>query len=327
MLRSSPFRRLKVRAKHALDVVRPYPWVTGLSPWPRWTAETLGSVIHREARVRGRLTLFEPAWFQMNRGSECRQISVPEGHFLYIGENADLEGRTIRNHTMVLRDRVLEGDAEPHPRQTLSVDLEGNTAVCPGDSPKSRAVQQEAARQADRIHRLFQEFGLKSVWYVVGSLLNDSLMKPLCERLIQDPNVDVGWHTQNHMNYFTADEDDVQKDMENANKVRELYKISLNAMAFPYNAPGHMETVLAHGFSKIRGYVGQLDLPFTVQFDGFTFFGSSLFLGPFTAATCIRSLDRQNGALNIFMHPVDWIGHNLTPLRTFIERYNQIPRP
>lgn len=263
----------------------------------------------------------------MNRGSECRQISVPEGHFLYIGENADLEGRTIRNHTMVLRDRVLEGDAEPHPRQTLSVDLEGNTAVCPGDSPKSRAVQQEAARQADRIHRLFQEFGLKSVWYVVGSLLNDSLMKPLCERLIQDPNVDVGWHTQNHMNYFTADEDDVQKDMENANKVRELYKISLNAMAFPYNAPGHMETVLAHGFSKIRGYVGQLDLPFTVQFDGFTFFGSSLFLGPFTAATCIRSLDRQNGALNIFMHPVDWIGHNLTPLRTFIERYNQIPRP
>ncbi len=324
MLKSFPFRKFKVRAKLFLDFFRPYFRLTGMSPWPRWTAETFGTIIHPESIVSGNLHMWEPAWVQMNRGAECRNVKVPGEHFLFLGEGAVLENRNVINHTLVFRDRIIVGEEEISPMPTLSVDLEGNTAVCPGDSPESIAVQKEAAIIADRIHHLFQEFNLQSTWYVVGSLFDDPFMKPLCGRLIQDPDVDVGWHTQDHMNYFTADEAEVEKDMARAQRIRETYGIPLDAMAFPYNAVGHMETVLNNGFSKLRGYIGQYNLPFTVRFDGFTFLGSSLFLGPLTLQSSFRFLKRNKGACNIFMHPVDWIGYDLSMLKPFIECYSYL---
>lgn len=320
----SLIRATKVGLKRIIDPLRPYPFIMGVLPWAGWTARQLGSVIHPEAVVHGPLRLWEPAWFQMNRRSSCRNVAVPGRHFLYVGEDAVIEDQVVHGHTLVLGDRILVGEEVEPPCTTLSVDLEGNTAVCPGDSPRSRAVQRASAALGDSLHRLFREHGLRTVWYVVGKLFNDPCMRALCERLIDDPDVELGWHSWDHRNYFLATEDEIKRDMEHADQTREAFGIRLDALAFPFNAPGHIETVLANGFSSLRGYVGQYDLPFTVRFDGLSFFGSSLFLGPSKVNGCIRALEKAGGSLNIFMHPVDWIGHDLGPLREIMNRHSEM---
>jgi hypothetical protein len=140
-------------------------------------------------------------------------------------------------------------------------------------------------------------------------------MRPVCERILSDPDIEIGWHTQAHLNCFTASRDDVKRDMEHAERVRRELSIRLTAMAFPYNAVGYLDEVLSSGFTKLRGYIGQYKLPFTVRFKGFTFCGTTLFLGPRDVKTCRKGLDSPFESSNLFLHPVDWIRHDLQPLR------------
>ncbi|MBW2121318.1 MAG: polysaccharide deacetylase family protein, partial [Deltaproteobacteria bacterium] len=227
MVHRSLLRRLKVGTKHLLDHIRPYFLLTGISPIPGYTARQFGSLIHREASVRGRLGLCEPAWFQMNRGAFCRNIRVPGKHFCYVGEDSSLLDRTVRSHTMVFDGAILEGRECPARGITVSVDLEGNTASSCDGSAGEREVQREAAERARIIHSIFQDLGLRTVWYVVGSLFEDREMKSLCEEIMDDPNIEIGWHTQNHINYFDADEDAVKRDMECADTIRHRYSLDM----------------------------------------------------------------------------------------------------
>jgi hypothetical protein len=311
---SSTLRRIKIRVKQVLDLIRPYPYLTRFCPRPAWTAGQLGSVIHTDARIRGPLRVWEPAWFQMNRHSVVHDVNIPGKHFLFVGEQTRLEHVTVHDHTFALSDRRLTGKDRTDKSVTLSVDLEGCVPFCSADTIRGRQLQKAALKKAKSLYAMLGEHRIPSTWYIVGSLFDDPDMAPFCETLMADPAIDIGWHSQDHLNYFLATPAAVERDMDHARRVRDRFNLPLDAMAFPFNALGHLDRVLSSGFNKIRGFVGQLYLPFTVDFDGFTFLGASQFLGPQTVEATIAAINRYRMNMNLFMHPVDWVNDDLAPV-------------
>lgn len=306
--------------KEWLDRIRPYGVVTGHSPWPKWTALQLGSVIHPSARVSGRLKMEEPSWFQMNRGAFCRNITIDGLYGVYLGEGASLVNARLSSHTLVLKDRVMSGmDCKPY-QTSLSVDLEGCTPFYSPRSPKGREMQRQAAYCAGRIHAYFKYHGIKSTWYIVGRLFDDPHMGPVCEALTADCDVEIGWHTHSHLNYYASAPEEVLADLEKACRLREKTGIRLSAMAFPYNAVGHLALAMRAGFTKFRGYIGQYYLPATIRFGTIEFFGTSFYIGPHTDLSRLEKILNLKRNCNLFLHPVDWINHDMNRLFAAIDR-------
>ncbi len=319
-------RKFKVTTKLFLDRFRPYPYIMGLMPRPGYIAKTLGSVIHASAVVKGSLILNEPAWFQMNSGSFIRNLTVSGMHFCYIGENCSLYDKHIDQNTFVLNNEIIQGVDNRVKELTISVDLEGAYSVAESNTCNRQLIQKDSADCAKQIHAIFKELGINSTWYVVGDLLEDRYMGKVCEEIMADPEIEIGWHTQNHINYFLASEHEVDKDLEYAQRARLRYGLKLKNMAFPYNAVGYVDKVVLAGFSRLRGYVGQFYIPATVDFGDFTFLGASMFVGPYTVRSSSNKMPRKPANFNIFLHPVDWIGHDISPLRHFMSYIQKLAK-
>ncbi|GAX60357.1 xylanase/chitin deacetylase [Candidatus Scalindua japonica] len=311
-------RKFKVATKLFLDRFRPYPYIMGLMPRPGYIARTLGSVIHESAVVKGKLNLSEPAWFQMNSGAFIENLTISGMHFCYIGENCSIHDRHIDQNTFVLNNQIIQGVDNCVKELTVSVDLEGAYSLAEGSTGNHQLIQKESADRARQIHSIFKESGIKSTWFVVGDLFEDRYMGPVCDEIMADPDIEIGWHTQNHINYFSVSEHEVDRDLECAARVRLRHSLELKSMAFPYNAVGFVDKVVSAGFSRIRGYVGQFYIPATVDFGNFVFMGTSMFVGPDTVENCLNKIPQKPANFNIFLHPVDWIGHDISPLRHFM---------
>jgi hypothetical protein len=145
-------------------------------------------------------------------------------------------------------------------------------------------------------------------------------MPEFVKLLKADKTSEIAYHSFGHFNYLHASERTILKDLEWANHIRKQFDIPLQTLVYPYNAVSHIEEAVQSGFKYFRGYIGQYYQPLTVDFDSFTFYGTSMFVGPKNIKK--RSLSTRECIgknFNYFLHPENWVGCSLDLLNKWCE--------
>lgn len=319
MIISTLWRKCKILFKRLLDPLRPYPAILRYCPKPARVAQAMGAIFAKDALVDGPLSLWEPAWVQVNAGAKIRGLSVDGPWCFYAGENTHLAGFKARTHTAVLADKILEArPLSSLPR--LTVDFEGCSHARNRQTLQGEAVQRAACKCALQLHARLRECRLPSTWYMVGQLFRDPLMDRAISALMADPLVEIGWHSYSHINYFFSSRAEAAGDLEKLQALREASGLRLDCFCFPYNAVGWLDLCIEAGIREFRGYIGQYYLPVHMDFGYFSFRGTSMFLGPKTVNACLAKLPAPPG-FTFFCHDVDWVGQDMRPLFSFIDQF------
>jgi peptidoglycan/xylan/chitin deacetylase (PgdA/CDA1 family) len=349
-------RRLLVAFKELLDRIRPwvdvYSHILRISPAPVTTARLLGAVVDTSARLDGDLLLYQPAWFQANSGARARAVRQGPGAFVLLDHDARLTENAVFQAPAIVTPQGVRTGCEVAPAAvTISLDLEGAVGLSQLAEPRFSALKRNwrSKDAARRMLDVFDEFLFPTTWAVCGHLFMDRCdgrhgypddarwlghdpgadaesrpdwyMPDLVRDLIAHPRVEVGYHSFAHVNHIAADAATVAHDVKLARQLRVDFGIPLDSYVLPYNAVGHVDALVAGGFSKLRGYIGQYYLPHTVDFGDFRFFGTSMYFGPSNIAARIGKVRECVGRnFNYFTHPEDWVGADLAPFRAWCAR-------
>jgi hypothetical protein len=338
-----------VSIKLLLNILRPiiniYNLILAISPFKILTAKLLGSICAPSAKVTGRLSLNEPAWFQMNRDSRAGSIIVRKNGCLLLDNNCLINDIDVSSPAIFTSKNSYIHHDRPIKTVTISIDLEGGVGLSHASARIFKKLQPQwnSYQTALALHSLFKKYSLPVTWAMCGHLFLDSCdgghgfiendwygdwftfdpktsaesnpdwyMPGFVKLLKEDTTAEIAYHSFGHFNYCNASNATILKDLQWANHIRKQYNISLKTLVYPYNAVSHIEEALQCGFRFFRGYIGQYYLPVTVDFGSFTFYGTSMFVGPGNVKKRIQSSNECIGKnFNYFLHPENWVGCTL----------------
>ncbi len=342
-------RAILVAIKLFLNRFRPvinvYNLILAITPFKILTARLLGSICAPEVMITGHISLYEPAWFQVNRGASVGAITMRKNGCALFDYNSKASDIDISSPVIITsKNRYIQQDRHEK-RVTISIDLEGGVGLSHASPQlfKKRQSQWNSSGTAVALYSLFRKYSLPVTWAICGHLFLDNCegdhgfvendwygdwftydpktaatenpdwyMPEFVEMLKKDNSAEIAYHSFGHFNYLHASDQTILRDLSLADTIRKQFRIPLQTLVYPYNAVSHIEESLQYGFRFFRGYIGQYYLPVTVDFGSFTFYGTSMFLGPLNIKKRIKNINECIGKnFNFFLHPEDWVGCSL----------------
>jgi hypothetical protein len=313
----------------------------------------LGSVISFTGFIRKKVKLYEPAWLQINSMSEACSIELQKDSFLLIDHHTTCNDLVITSPTIVTSKGCYNQQDRLKKTVTISIDLEGGVGLSHVSRRYFKKMQPQwnSYKTALAMHSIFNKYSLPITWAMCGHLFLDSCngnhgfderdwygdwfawdpksdvkgnpdwyMPDFVNLLKMDKTAEIAYHSFGHFNYLHASDKTIIKDLELADQIRKQYAIPLKTLVYPYNAVSHIEESLQHGFNSFRGYIGQYYQPLTVDFGTFTFYGTSMFVGPANIKKRIKFVNECIGKnFNYFLHPENWVGCSLELLERWCE--------
>jgi hypothetical protein len=348
-------RPLLVIIKVFFNLIRPHINVfnilLGISPLKAATARLLGSVISPTGFIKKKVILYEPAWLQINSGSGAKSIELQKDSFLLIDHHTACNDLVIVSPTILTSKGSYSQLDRPNKTVTISIDLEGGVGLSHVSPRYFKKLQSQwnSYETAFALHSLFNKYSLPVTWAICGHLFLDSCngnhgfdehdwygdwftcdpisdmernpdwyMPDFVNLLKEDKTAEIAYHSFGHFNYLLASEQTILKDLQWAEQIRKQYDIPLKTLIYPYNAVSHIEEALKCGFNCFRGYIGQYYQHLTVDFGTFTFYGTSMFVGPSNIKKRVKSTNECIAKnFNYFLHPENWVGCSLD----FLERW------